>query len=329
MRRAWALAMGFAMVVAIATVAPAGAAQPEVGDVSTLRTYDPDAGELPEGLAVDKRGRIYLTMTFIGQLRRIGTDGSEHVVANLPTGNGFGPLGLAVDGPGDVYVGVATLDPATQGVYRVTPDGEIARLPGSEQIGFANGVAFGDRGTLYVTDSMAGKVWRIPKGGTAELWIQSALLAGDGSSPLPFPLGANGITYHQGTVYVTNTERASIVAIPVGPDGSAGAPSIIVQDAALGGADGVALDVHGNLYVAVIAQSTIVRVARDGSSLDVLADGTDGLDYTSSVAFGSGRGERSTLYAVNFSVGPFFGDVRTAGPGLIAIETGVPGLPQP
>jgi sugar lactone lactonase YvrE len=214
-------------------------------------------------------------------------------------------------------------------VYRVTPSGDASRLPGTEAIGFANGVAFGDRGTLYVTDSMVGKVWRIPKGGTAEEWVQSSLLEGDDSAPLPFPIGANGITYRHRTVYVTNTELGSIVAIPVTPGGSAGTPEVLIQSPALGGADGVALDVRGNLHVAVIAQSTIVKVAPDGSSLEVLADGDDDLDYVSSVAFGSGHGERRTLYAVNFSVGPLFGDVRTSGPRLLAVEAGVPGLPQP
>jgi sugar lactone lactonase YvrE len=318
-----------ALVCLLLPGAGAWADKPAVGPVQTLRTYDADANELPEGLAVDKRGRIYLTMPFIGELRRIDPDGTEQVVAHLPTGSGFGPLGLAVDAPGNVYAGVVTFDPATQGVYRVTPSGDIARLPGSEAIGFANGVAFGDGGTLYVADSIAGAVWRIPKGGSAELWVQSPLLAGDDSAPLPFPVGANGITYRHGIVYVTNTELASVVTIPVAADGSAGEPSVLVQDPALGAADGVALDVHGNLYVAVIAQSTIVRIAPDGSDLTVLADGSDGLDYASSVAFGTGRGERTTLYIVNFSTGPFFGDVRTHGPALLSMDVGVPGLPQP
>lgn len=328
MRRAFVAGVLF-LIATVGTTPMAGADPPSTGAVETLRTYDADAGELPEGVAVDKRGRIYLTMTFRGELRRVDPDGSEHLVASLPTGGGFGPLGLAVDAPGNVYAAVATFDPATHGVWRVSPSGGAARLPGSEAIGFPNGVAFGDQGTLYITDSMAGAVWRIPKGGAAELWAQSPLLEGDGSAPLPFPLGANGITYRQRTVYVTNTELGSIVTIAVGPKGEAGSPAVLVQDPALGGADGVALDVHGGLYVAVIAQSTIVHVPSDGSGVTILADGSDGLDYASSVAFGTGKGNRTTLYAVNFSVGPFFEAPRTHGPALLALEVGVPGQPQP
>lgn len=300
-----------------------------VGSVQVLRTYDPEAGEQPEGVAVDKRGRIYLTMTFTGELRRIDPDGSESVVALLPTGNGFGPAGLALDAPGNVYVGVITFEAATHGVWRVTPSGSATRLPGSEAIAFPNGLAFGGRGTLYVADSVSGAVWAITKDGGVELWAQSPLLAGDDSGPLPFPVGANGIAYRHRTLYVTNSERGSIVTIPVNSDGSAGTPNLLVEDPALGGADGIALDVHGNLYVAVIGQSTVVRIPPDGSTVTVIADSSDGLDFASSLAFGTGRGERSTLYAVNFSIGPLFGAPRTHGPALLAFDVGVPGLPQP
>ena len=328
MKRSVLLAV--AVLVLVGLIGPNGFAKhSDVGDVDVLRTYNADAGENPEGLAVDKHGSAYLSMPFIGDLRRIDLDGSEHLVTKLPTGNGFGPLGLAVDAPGNIYAGVVTFDAATQGVYRVTPEGDAERLPGSEAIGFANGLAFGDRGELYVTDSSGGAVWRIPRGGEAELWIADPLITGDNSGPLPVPIGANGVAFRHGIVYVTNTELGSVVAIPVSKDGSAGEASVLVQDPLLGGADGIALDVHGGLYVAVIAQSHILHISADGADIEVLADADDGLDYASSVAFGTSHGGRTTLYAVNFSIAPLFGGTRTQPPALLAIEAGVPGLPQP
>lgn len=322
--------LGLLVVLSVAVASPADAAPkgPDVGDSTVLQTYDGDAFELPEGIAIDKRGRAYITFPFIGELRRVDRDGSEHLVTHLPTGGGFGPLGVAAAPNGDVYVGVVTTDPATQGVYRVTPSGAATRLPGTGAIAFANDLTFGSGGTIYVADSV-GKVWSIPKHGSATLFSDDPLLVGDGSAGLGFPIGANGITYRHGVLYVTNTEKASIVAIPVRTDGTAGTPTIVAQGAALGGADGVELDVHGNFYVNVIAQSTIVVVSSDGSSISTLADGSDGLDFASTSAFGTGNGERTTLYTVNFSVGPFFGGSRTWGPALLAIETGAVGLPQP
>ncbi len=319
--------VGILVLIGLVGLAPATWAGP--GDVETVHSFDPDAGELPEGITIDKRGRIFVSMTFTGELRRIDSDGSEHTVATLPTGGGFGPAGLAVDAPGNVYVGVPTFDPATQGVWKVDLSGGTTRLPGTEAIAFPNGVAFGDGGTLYVTDSIAGAVWRIAKGGSAELFAQHPLLEGDGSSGLGFPIGANGIAYRNGMLFVTNSELGRIVTVEVGSDGTAGATSELIRDPALNGADGLALDVHGDLYVAVILQSTIVRVPRDGSGITLLADGDDGLDTASSVEFGTGMAQRKTLFAVNFSIGPVFGGERTHGPGIVALNVGVPGLPQP
>lgn len=289
-----------------------------------IATFDPTKGELPEGVAISKTGTIYVSFPFIGELRTVSLDGTSEHFATLPTGGGFGPLGLAVDAPGNVYVGVRTTDPATQGVYRVTPDGDVTRLPGTGVIGFANGLAFDQRGNLYVTDTILGAVWRIPRGGSPEVWIQDDALEGDGSAQFGFPVGANGIAVRHNQVFVTVTEKASVVTIPVQPDGSAGALTVLAQSPALYGADGIAMDVHGGLFVPVIFQSTIVRVSSDGSSIDTIATADDGLDFGSSAAFGTGRGGRKTLYAVNFAIGP-----NSKSPGLLAFDVGVPGDPLP
>jgi hypothetical protein len=97
-----------------------------------------------------------------------------------------------------------------------------------------------------VTDSIAGAVWRIPQGGTAELWIQSPLLQGTGVFGTGFPIGANGIAYHRGSVIVANSEQATLVRIPVRPGGDAGVASVMAGDPTLFGADGLALGANGD-----------------------------------------------------------------------------------
>ena len=62
---------------------------------------------MTEGLAVDSQGRIYLSMAFLGQIRRVDRNNSERVIAQLPTG-GFAVLGVAVDSSYNVYAGDAT-----------------------------------------------------------------------------------------------------------------------------------------------------------------------------------------------------------------------------
>ena len=105
-------------------------------------------------------------------------------------------------------------------------------------------------------------------------------------------------------------------------------PSVIASGPQLAFSDGLALDVHGNVYVAVISQSTVVRVS-PGGGISLVADASDGLDWASSLAFGTGKGQRKTLYAVNFAIGVQFGNPPGAGPALLAIDAGVPGQPLP
>ncbi len=114
--------------------------------------------------------------------------------------------------------------------------------------------------------------------------------------------------------------------IPVRPDGAAGAPDLLVQGPSLFGADGLALDVNQNLYVAVSGQSTLLRVAATGDTITTLATPADGLDDASSLAFGTGRGDRKALFFVNFA---FFGPPASAHPALLRLDVGVPGVPLP
>jgi sugar lactone lactonase YvrE len=298
--------------------APARAAE-----IETIVSFDAGAGELPEGVAVDRRGNIYVSLIApVSEIRKVTPDGEQSTLVDLELG-GNGPLGLAVDARGTVYAAAATFDPATQGVYRITADGSATRLPGTGSIAFANGLTFDQRGNLYVTDSTAGAVWRIPPGGSAELWIQDPLLEGTGAFGLGIPIGANGITFRTpNEIVVGNTEQGTLVSVPILPDGSAGEPVVIAEDPAIFGVDGLAVDVHGTVYAAVIAQSTIVRV--EGDSIETLASAADGINQASSIAFGQGIRDRKSLFGVNFGI---FSPAPT--PSLFRLPVGVPGAPQP
>jgi sugar lactone lactonase YvrE len=305
--------------LALIPISPAGAAT-----IETVVTFDVSVPELPEGLAFDKVGNAYVGLIApASEIVRITPDGDRSTFATIDPGTsgGFGPLGLAVDARGHVYAGVVTFD-RTGGVVRVHRDGSITRIPGSGQIAFANGLAFDQRGTLYVSDSIGGAVWRIPRGGSATKWIEDPLLTGTGALGTGFPVGANGIAVRHGSVIVANTERASLVRIPIRPDGSAGSPSVMIQDPALMGADGLALDARGGIYVAVIAQSTIVKVS--GGSIATLADAGDGINQASSIAFGTGSRDHRDMFGVNFGV---FSATPT--PTLFTFPVGVPGDPLP
>lgn len=308
-------ALATASALGVATGATASSAPTQ-----TVVSFDATAGELPEGLAVDENGSLYVSLSPLGQIRRIAADGSQSVLATIGAGAGLGPLGLAVGASGHVYAAVATFDSASSGVYWIPRRGMTKRLPGTGQILFPNAVALDTHGSVYATDTIAGAVWRVPPGGSAELWIQHPLLVGDGSAGFGFPVGANGIAYRHGSFYVANSERGRIVRIPVRRDGKAGAPQVVAENPALVPADGIAFDVLGNLYVAVIAQNTLVRVASDGS-IETLATAADGLDFPASLAFGTTSEERKELFFTNFGI--------LGTPSVLKLNVGVPGRRLP
>ena len=309
-----------AVLVAAAAlpVAVAGAAV----SATVVGDLDPALGELPEGAAVDKRGDVFFSVSPLGQVRKLDRDGSVSLLAQVvPPDSGDGPIGMAVDAPGNVYVATATFDPATSGVYKIARNGSFARLPGTGAITFPNGVALDKNGNVYVTDTVGGAVWRVPaNGGAATKWFESPLLLGDGSFNFGFPLGANGIAYRQNAIVVGNTEKARLVRIPINPDGSAGPPSILAEDLALLAVDGITFDVHGNVVACVIAQSTIVSVSPSGA-ITTIATAADGLDWASSLAFG----KTTDLWVVNFAIGPPGGP----GPAVLLLDAGVKGQPLP
>jgi sugar lactone lactonase YvrE len=294
----------------------------QAAEIETLVTFDVEASELPEGVAVDNRGNIFVSLTApVSEIRKIAPSGEQTTLVDLGIG-GFGPLGLAVDARGNVYAAAASFDPATQGVYRITSDGTAMRLPGTGAIALPNGIAFDQRGNLYVADS-TGAVWRIPRGGEAEVWSDDPLLVGDGSAGAGVPLGANGITFRTpNEIVVGNTDLGTLVSIPILPDGSAGNATVIVEDPAIFGVDGLTVDARGTIYAAVIAQSTIVRIGADG--IETLADSDDGIVGASSITFGQGMRDHRSLYGVNF--GAFSPEPI---PSLFRLPVGVPGAPRP
>jgi sugar lactone lactonase YvrE len=234
-------------------------------------------------------------------------------------------FGLAVDAPGNVYATFA-FNPDTQGVYRIDKSGDAERLPGTENILWANAIAFDDRGTLYITDSWIGAIWRVAQHGSAEVWLQHELLEGLNEIFGFPPVGANGIAYYHGSLYVANTEKGLLVRIPIMKGGTPGEPEVVVEGSELYGLDGITLDVHGNIYGALVLQNKLVKIDPHDVEITVLLTADDGLDMPASLAFGTGKGNRQTLFFTNFSL---LGSHTGFGPAVLKIGIGIPGLPLP
>ena len=192
---------------------------------------------------------------------------------------------------------------------------------------------------LYVTDSMLGAIWRIPRGGQATLWLQDETIAGTGAlnaligEDPPTPLGANGIAYEHGTLLVANTDRKQVVAIPIERDGAPGMAHVLRRfTGPLDFLDGIAVDIVGNAYL-VVAGTQLVRLDHRSGEATVVAGAADGLRIPASLAFGTRATAKRTLYLTNFSPPPLvslaFGAGAPLAPGIVAVNVPLPGPPLP
>ena len=315
-------------VAAALVVVAAGAVQAQA-TVQVVTSFDEAQGQNPEGIAINRTGSIFVSVSPLGDVWRIppGSDDPQpfgHVDGITP-GADFGLLGLAVDVFGNVYGAVQSANPDANGVWRFDRStGDATRLPGTAAMGIPNGLAFDKQMNLYVTDSARGAIWRIPWDGDASIWLQDPALTGDGS--LGLGLGANGIAVQRGVFTVTNTERRTILRIPkVG--GEPGSISVLTTLPAGDNPDGVTMDVFGDAFVAMNLANAIAKV-RPSGSMSVVASG-DPLDFPSSVVFGTARGQRMTIYGVNFSISELFNLPPGDGPGVFRFTAGVPGMPVP
>lgn len=324
------------LVVLIGTGIMAGA----TGQISVVKAFDRSRGELPEGITIDKPGNIYVTLGApgfagggLGEVWKISPDGTETILAAFDYPGISGPAGIATDAPGNVYFAYPATDPTVNGVYRLI-NGSPVRLPGTEGILVANGLAFDQQGSLYISDSILGAIWRFqPEGDSpAEVWIQDPILGGCFPDN---PVGANGIAFWKGGFYVANTSQGLLVRVPIQDDGSAGKPLLVAGDVNNGceiddlwGMDGIALDVKGKVYALLVMQNKLVRIDPRDGSYDILLTDTDGLWNPASLAFGTGKGNRQHLYISNYAVLPPE-PVNSLGPAVLEYDVGVPGLPLP
>ncbi len=272
-----AVAVALALAAAL-PAPPADAAQPQRQQETATRlaSFDESRGGSPEGVTAGRDGRVYVALKPVQQLVRIDAHGRTTVVASLPgkaTGLG-GLVGLATAPDGGILGALANTDPRYNGLWYIRPDGAFHRLAALPTSAFPNDVTVTKDGrAALVTDSTGGRVFRVRlSDGRVTTWLRSDLLTISAGATLP--IGANGITYRSPReVVVANTERSTLVSVPVRPDGSAGVPVVLAR---VPQPDGVRA-LGGDLYVAQPFQNLVVRISAAGTRT-ILADQLQDLD---------------------------------------------------
>ncbi|MET9434743.1 hypothetical protein [Streptomyces sp. NPDC006551] len=270
---------------------PTSAGEPTVSDPRVVAHFDFTLGQTPESIALEPDGSANLSFAFARQVARVDKRGATRILATLPpVANPNTPvigaaaaMGIARAHDGTLYVNYATGTSET-GIWRIGPGGgapvQIARLPAD---GFLNGLALDEEcGMLYAADSVRGTVWRVPRdGGTPTAWATGTAL-----QPLPAPagfgVGANGVQVHDGAVWVSNTDRRTLLRIPVRPDKSAG--PIKTRATGLDWIDDFAFTGRGDTVLAALIQDNEVALVRPDGTHEVVLTERDGLSNPTSVA---------------------------------------------
>ncbi|HXM77102.1 MAG TPA: SMP-30/gluconolactonase/LRE family protein, partial [Thermoanaerobaculia bacterium] len=269
------------------------------GPVTTFRDLSIADCHNPEGIAVAPNGTLF-TAGLSGKICFVSASTAAFVRAPLaiPKQDNATPVNLL----GELFVPDSTLFVADIGdftgtkgrVLKVNPwTGSVRTL--ADGLAAPNAFALDRRGRLFVSDSFAGAIYTInTEAGGKTLWKKDALLGTAGDPPF----GANGLAFDRSGrfLYVANTGDSRVLRIAVNRDGSAGAISVFADGVAINhamgttealhGADGIAFDTRGNLWVCANQANEIQVLSRKGALIARFAGSTaDPMDFPASPIF--------------------------------------------
>jgi len=178
---------------------------PERGIVQIARTGRPN------GLSARKNGTIWITESLSPSLRRLNLDAKVDVVLREVDGEPllwpndlcFGPDGALYMTDSGIRIGDLVLDGRVRPDYRHTPiDGRVFRINletlRAEKIDsglkFPNGIAFGPKGNLYVTETFTGAIY-------CYRWVGGRFAARDEFANVIDPEGPQGLVGPDGMAF--------------------------------------------------------------------------------------------------------------------------------
>jgi sugar lactone lactonase YvrE len=249
-----------AVIAAVIVAVKAGQQPPQVlpqPAQASRQTALPFTGlDLPEGVAVDAAGTLYVTDP--GNKRVLTLAAGSSTQSVLPfTGLNL-PDGVAVDTAGTLYV----TDPGTNYVSAPGNKRVLTLAAGSSTqsvlpftgLNLPDGVAVDTAGTLYVTDFGNHRVLKLAAGANT-------------ATVLPFTGLGNpqGVAVDTaGTLYVTDADTNQVLKL------AAGANTATVLPFTVGGPHGVAVDTAGTVYVTGYGSNQVQKLAAGANTATVL-----------------------------------------------------------
>ena len=301
------------MVLAVTTFA----GQAEVGGYAD---GDGDQAEfrLPNSIAADAAGNVYVADTANNTIRKIDTNGVVSTLAGVPGRHGsndgdgasarfWAPFGIAVDATGTVYVA----DTGNNTIRRISTNGVVTTLAGmAGQPGSTNGpgasarfrnpwgVAVDSADNVYVADMSNDTIRKIkPSGMVVTVAGQAGIIGSidgfgtDAQFNNPFAIAVDAA----GNLYVSDSANnlirkispSRVVSTLAGLPGNAGNTDGNGDDARFWNPQGLTVDRAGNIYVADTGNNLIRKITPMGEVTTVA-----GLSGVSGTADGVGKEAR-------------------------------------
>ena len=274
----------------------------------------------PFGITLDAAGNAYVSDSYNHMIRKVTSVGVVSTIAGPGAGLGsYGsidgtgnaarfnaPRSIALDGSGNLFA----TDTGNSTIRRITPTGTVSTFAGfaglfsfsdgsgnSALFNFPTGISSDGRGQLLVSDSSNNVIRAITTAGVVSTIAGSAGISGstDGTGTVArfnFPQGL--ATDRDGNSYLADNSNhtirkvtaSGVVTTIAGSPGVSGSANGVGSAARFNFPYGTALDSAGNLYVADWGNSTIRKIAPDGtvSTLAGSAGVTGSTDGTGATA---------------------------------------------
>jgi sugar lactone lactonase YvrE len=237
----------------------------------------------PSGLALDRKGNLYVADTGNHAIRKITTNGivstlAGNGIAGSADGKGAqaqfnGPVGVAVDAEGVVYVA----DTYNDRIRRIAPDGSVTTLAGGTLPGFVDGngaaaqfdtptgIAVNKDGVVFVADARNQALRRVGADGTVTTIAMAPEDERNAVLRRPVALAAT----HDGYLYVATNTRGRVLQVtptgevaPLADSDHAPNPAVGFEgNVQLFGPRGIAVSGDGTVVVADAVAQRVVRLS--------------------------------------------------------------------